>query len=415
MSAVTIEDALTDGALLGAALGSTDTWATWLAVLKAAFGIDLNRAERRAFEAVAGSRKPPQRKVQELWVLAGRGSGKSRIAAALTIYIACFVQHDLDPGEIGCVLTLAASRDQALVVFNYALAFLRNSPILSAMIKSTTAHEIRLTNNVVISIHSNSYRLIRGRSLLAVVCDEISHWRDELSSNPDVETVRAVKPALARHANSILIAISTPYRRSGLLYSRFESFFATDNDDVLVVRAATELLNPTIDQAIIAREIAADPEAGLAEWQAQFRSHISALFDDRVIADAVDHARPLELPPRDRRRYFAFADASAGRHDAFAIAVGHLEGNKGEERFIADVIRGRLPPFNPTNTAEEYAALARSYGCGKIVGDAFAGEWVSAAFGAAGIKYEFQPSAQVAAVLGEPAQPQPGQRLDPQP
>ena len=188
-----------------------------------------------------------------------------------------------------------------------------------------------------------------------------------------------------------MIAISTPYRRSGLLYSRFESFFATDNDDVLVVRAPTELLNPTIDQAIIAREIAADPEADLAEWQAQFRSDISALFDDRVIADAVDHARPLELPPRERRHYFAFADASAGRHDAFALCIGHLEGDKGEERFIADVIRGRLPPFNPTNTAEEYAALARAYACGKIVGDAFAGEWVSAAFGAAGVKYETSP------------------------
>jgi phage terminase large subunit-like protein len=101
------------------------------------------------------------------------------------------------------VLTLAASRDQAQVVFGYALAFLRNSPILSTMIKSVTAHEIRLTNNVVLAIHSNSYRLIRGRSLLAVIFDEVGHWRDELSSNPDLEVYRAVRPSLARHANSI--------------------------------------------------------------------------------------------------------------------------------------------------------------------------------------------------------------------
>ena len=391
MSAVSIEQALTDPALLGAALGPPETWSTWLAVLKACFGLDLNRAERRAFEAIAGSRKPPERKVQELWVLAGRGSGKSCIAAAVSVFIACFVQHDLDPGETGCVLTLAASRDQAAIVFNYCLAFMRNSPILASMIKSTTAHEIRLTNNVVISIHSNSYRLIRGRSLLAVVCDEIAFWRDELSANPDLEIYRAVKPALARHTNSLLVGISTPFRRGGLLFARHRDFYDTDDDDVLVVRGATSAFNPTIDQAVIAKQMRDDPEGGAAEWLAEFRSDISALFDDAVIEDAIDFARPLELPPRGQRQYFAFADASAGRHDAFSAVVGHLEGDKGEERFVADVVRGRLPPFNPNAVAEEYAQLARTYGCPKIIGDAFAGEWVAAAFAAAGVKYETSP------------------------
>jgi hypothetical protein len=96
---ISIDEALRDPALFGAALGSTDTWSTWLATLKAAFGIALNREERRAFEAIAGSRKPPRHKVQELWCLVGRGGGKSRMAAAIACYIACFIHHDLDPGE----------------------------------------------------------------------------------------------------------------------------------------------------------------------------------------------------------------------------------------------------------------------------------------------------------------------------
>jgi hypothetical protein len=50
---------------------------------------------------------------------------------------------------------------------------------------------------------------------------------------------------------------------------------------------------------------------------------VSALFDEQVIEDAVGHARPLELPPRSGRRYFAFTDSSAGRHDAFTICIGH--------------------------------------------------------------------------------------------
>jgi hypothetical protein len=88
----------------------------------------LNRQERKAFEAVAGSRKPPNQRVRELWSIVGRGGGKSRISAAIAVFLACFQQNDLDPGEVGYILVLAASRDQASIVFNFASAFLLVHP-----------------------------------------------------------------------------------------------------------------------------------------------------------------------------------------------------------------------------------------------------------------------------------------------
>jgi hypothetical protein len=96
---VSIAAALRDKHLLGAALGSTDTWQVWLAILNAAFGVALTRSERRAFATVAGSRSPPTQRVQELWAVAGRGSGKSRVSAVIAVYLACFQKHDLDPGH----------------------------------------------------------------------------------------------------------------------------------------------------------------------------------------------------------------------------------------------------------------------------------------------------------------------------
>ena len=398
MRTASIDAALQDHKLLGAALGSIESWSTWLTVLKAAFGIKLNRSERRVFASVAGSRKPPQQRVQELWAIAGRGSGKSRISAAIAVYLACFFHHDLDPGEIGYVLVLAASRDQAHTVFSYAVAFLRKSAILRKMIVSTTAHEIRLTNGVIIAVHTNSYRLVRGKTLLATVFDELSMWRDDTSANPDLETYRAVRPSLAR-TGGVLIGISSPYRRAGLLYAKFKDHFDADDDDVLVVRGATSVFNPTIDQAVIAKEMAKDPEGARSEWMAEFRTDISALLDDEVIDDAVDHGRPLELPPRKDLRYYTFVDASAGRHDAFTLCIGHCEGSKDEVSFIADVIRGRLAPFDPRTTAQEFAALARGYGCSKIIGDHYAGEWVSGAFADAGVKYESSPLVKSALYL----------------
>ena len=43
---------------------------------------------------------------------------------------------------------------------------------------------------------TNSFRTARGQTLLAVVGDEVSYWKDESSAQPDVETYRAVLPSL---------------------------------------------------------------------------------------------------------------------------------------------------------------------------------------------------------------------------
>ena len=55
------------------------------------------------------------------------------------------------------------------------------------------------------------------------------------------------------------------------------------------------------------------------------------------------------------------------------------------------MVRGRPAPFDPRSVVQEYATLIRAYGCSKVVGDSFAGEWVATAFADAGIKYETSP------------------------
>ena len=50
---------------------------------------------------------------------------------------------------------------------------------MSWTLVNTTRSEIRLRNGIVIAIHSNSFRLIRGRTLLAAILDECAFWRSE--------------------------------------------------------------------------------------------------------------------------------------------------------------------------------------------------------------------------------------------
>src|ERR1035437_9433673 len=115
----TINQVLLDKSLLGAALGNPKTFNIWLAVFQAAFGLELDDEQQKIFAEVAGGRKPPTKRVREPWCVVGRRGGKSRMAAALAVYIALFCKHKLAPGEVGMVLILVASVSQSKTVFGY--------------------------------------------------------------------------------------------------------------------------------------------------------------------------------------------------------------------------------------------------------------------------------------------------------
>ena len=104
--------------------------------------------------------------------------------------------------------------------------------------------------SVDIAIATNNFRAVRGRPILAAILDECAFWRDETSATPDEETFKAIKPGLASIPGSVVIGISSPYRKAGLLYRKFKEHFGR-NSNVLVIKAPTRALNPTIPQEVV--------------------------------------------------------------------------------------------------------------------------------------------------------------------
>jgi hypothetical protein len=306
------------------------------------------------------------------------------VAAALAVFLSLFQRHKLARGELGYVLVLAATQDQAKTVFQYCAGFIEASEALRREVVSITAHEIRLRNNTVIGVHVNSYRTIRGKTLLACIFDETAFWRDESSATPDVETYRAVMPSLIA-SNGMLIGISTPYQKLGLLHSKYRDHYAVAGDDVLVVQGDSATFNSTLSAELIESHRASDPEAAVGEWDAQFRSDIAQFLSDDLIEIAIDRSRPPELPPQQGVQHKIFCDASGGRHDAYTVCVGHKDKS---DRFVCDVLRGREPPFDPQEVTREHAALAREYGCSRVYGDCYSGDWILSAFRECGVTYE---------------------------
>jgi hypothetical protein len=383
--AISITNALLDRNLLGAALDEQqdgiDSWATWRVILKAAWGEPLNVTELATFKEIAGDRDPPAERVAELWVIGARRSGKSRLAGAICAYLAAFNTHKLAPGETASVLLLAASKAQAKAVLNYTLGFLTASPMLKQLLDGeATSEEIRLKGNISIATHSANFRTVRSRTLTGAVFDEIAYWRDlETSSNPDTEIYSATLPALAT-TGGMLIGISSPYRRAGLLYRKHEASFGINDPNVLVVKASSLKLNPTIDPSAIARAREMDPEAARSEWDAEWRTDIADFISRRAVLACVESG-VLERAPERVQRYVGFCDPSGGSADSMTLAIAHKAGDTA----TLDAVREIKPPFNPESTVAEFCDLLKKYRISTVISDRYGGEWVASQFRLHGI------------------------------
>lgn len=379
--ALSLPDAMEAPELFGGHFGGP-SWAPWRAVLRALFGLPPGPGELELYRALTGRGRWPGGPAREAWVVAGRRSGKSRVAALLAVYLACFRDHRplLAPGERGVVALFAADRRQARVCFGYVLALLRH-PMLAPLVEGEPrAESVSLRGGVSVEVLTSSFRTARGFTLVGAVCDELAFWRDELSANPDAEVVAAIRPAMAT-TGGLLFGVSSPWARRGVLWSQHARHFGRDGDPVLVVQAPSRSLNPSLPEHVVAEAEAEDPVAAACEYGAQFRSDLESYADRAVVERLVVSGR-AELAPA-AFRYHAFADPSGGRADSFALCVAHREG----ARCVVDVLRERGAPFNPDDVVAEYASLCRAYGIGRVVGDRYAGAWVEESFRRHGLRY----------------------------
>jgi hypothetical protein len=365
------------------------TWNPWRVVLKAIFALEMTAGERAFFRSIA-DREPPTEPCKEVWIIAGRRAGKDSIASLLAANVsAMFIDNGhLRPGERGVVMCLACDRDQARIVLNYTRSYFTGIDLFSGMISKETQYGFELSNGIDIAVATNSFRSVRGRPVLCAILDELAFWRDESSANPDQETFNAIKPGLASLPGSLVIGISSPYRKSGLLYQKFRDHYGKDDSKILVIKAPTRLLNPLIDQSIIDEAMLDDPAAASAEWMAEFRDDISAF----VTREAIDACVSLDVFERARVhgvKYEAFVDPSGGSSDSMTLAISHAQMSRDKARSIAvlDAVREVRAPFNPDDAVAEFAALLKTYGIRLVRGDRYAAEWVTQAFKKAGIEY----------------------------
>lgn len=382
---VTLLRTMRDPNLFGGWFKDEATWRAWRVFLRALFGLPIIlTADRAVYERHTGRTKVPTTQAREAWLVVGRRGGKSFIVALVAVFLACFrdYQRYLAPGERATIMVLAADRKQARVVMRFIRAFLQDVPMLARMTERSGVESIDLTNRVTLEVHTATYRSVRGYTIAAAILDEVAFWRSDESANPDSEIVAALLPAMTTVPGSLLLGISSPYARRGVLWQRYEEHYGQESD-VLIWQSDSRTMNPTIPESLIEQAYSDDPSAAASEYGGQFRSDIEGFLQpewiSRALADGVH-----ELAPTSSTSYFAFTDPSGGSNDSFTLAIAHNE----QGRLILDVCRGRRPPFNPQAVVVEYAELLKRYGLFRVTGDRYAGEWPREAFRQNGIHYD---------------------------
>ena len=386
-----ILEALDDPNLLGASIRDPESWKPWRAFLAAAFGLAMDDDAAGLSRQCTGRAELPATPFQFAWLVIGRRGGKSFTMALIAVFLAAFKdwRKYLSPGERAIILLVAADREQAKILHRYIQGIL-SAPLLATLVENVTVDSVDLKGSVVIEVVTRSYRSVRGRSVCVALLDELAFWRDDSSANPDAEVLNAIRASMATFGkDGMVIAGSSPYSRSGVLWDAYKRFHGTDDPHNLVWRAETRTMNPSVPQSFIDAEYERDPASASAEYGANFRSDI-AEFVSLAAIEACTPDGLFEIAPLSNIYYVAFVDPSGGSSDSFTLAVSHREQ---DGVIVLDCIRETRAPFEPEAVVADFCQTLKTYRVTKVTGDRYAGEWPREQFRKRNISYE--PSERV--------------------
>jgi hypothetical protein len=381
--AFSILDAVRDQRLFGKVFKDGTTWAAWFTFLAGLFALPMSEAEAQVWRECTGRSTLPQKPFTEAWLVCGRRSGKSFVMALIAVFLACFRDYRpfLGPGEKCTIMVVAADRKQARVVLRFVRGLL-SAPVLAKRVVNAVSDAIELEGDVVIEVITASHA-VRGYALGAALVDELAFFPSDDASISGSEIIAAIRPAMLTIPGSLLVCASSPYARRGPLWDAYRRHHGRDDAPVLVWRAPTLVMNPSVPQSVIDEAYEADPASAAAEYGAEFRTDVET-FVTREAVEACVALGCFERPPMSDQSYSAFVDPSGGSADAMTLAIGHRQ----DDVVVIDALRERRPPFSPDDVVGEFAALLKSYRITSVSGDRYAGEWPRERFRDRDIGYE---------------------------
>jgi hypothetical protein len=362
-------------------------------LLRSIFGLALSAPQREIFTFCTGRENYPGVSFQEATVLAGARAGKdSRIACPIASYEACFGPHEkhLAPGEHAVIPLVAPGSLGTRVAYSYIKSHFTDSRLLRDMLEAEPLqNEIKLRNRVNVMCFPSTKASLRGWSIPCGILDEIGFFRMEGAADSDAEIQASIRRGMINFPTTRLLKVSTPFSKSGLLYDDFKNHYGKDSPDVLVWRAGSTYMNPSLRESRLEAEKRKDPQRFAREFLAEFSEDLDTFLPSAWIDAAVVQGRH-ELPPSGR--HVAAVDVSGlgsgPNPDAFTLCVVHVaQDGKVVQDCMKGWRKGRNSSVNIAGIIGEIKAVLTRYGVSGVHGDSYGAEWVVQRFAESGVTY----------------------------
>lgn len=376
------------------------SWANWRAFLAALYGLPMTSEMLAIYRKCTGRKTAPSGPFREAWVPVGRRGRKSAIAALIGVWHSAFKDHvaskAVAPGTKATAIILSDKKANARAIHGYASAILQAPALKHLLASAPTTEGISLTTGVDMEIKPASISTGRSPSTCVAILDEIAFFRTDDSANPDWEIIQGIKPGMVTFPDALLIGLSSPYAKRGVLWDAYQKHFGKDDSPVLVWQADTLTMHDSPQvRAEVEREYKADPISAAAEYGAQFRSDVQAFiteeFYDSCVSRGVD-----ERAPTKGLQYWAFTDPSGGRVDAYTLSICHVEypakeapakGLSGVPVVVQDYLGVWASPLDPYDVVKEQIPILHRYGLKGVTGDKYGGDIIPAMYAKWGVGY----------------------------
>ena len=307
----------------------------------------------------------PDKTFEELLLICGRDSTKTFIASIIAAYLAYLwleipdpyylFQGRIDRGKEVHIICVALKEKQAMILLNEikikiigdAKNGIPGSPYFQGKVVGDNSTEIVLKKNLhILAVTSNSASEV-GKTAIAVLFDEIGKYGTEEGTRDGEEVYDSLMPSLGRFASNrpVFIArcagdkslerivrflgravsISTPMAETGILWRLYQAALRMPGVMLLYHRPTWEM-NPNYPEGCdyLESQRKKNPKTFDREWGAKFAKAIDAMFPP----DLIDHCVSKRIWNYDfKQEYRCTLDTSKNR-DAFAFAMGHLQGGR---------------------------------------------------------------------------------------
>lgn len=374
-------------------------WTAWRAFLAATFGLQMTQQEYALFRKYTHRINPPTRQVKEVWAIVGRRGRKSAIGATIGVYMSAYRDYSkcLAPGERARALMISKDKDDAGALHGFASAILHEPAHAHLLEEDPSTEDILLTNRTEMKIKAFSLTAGRSRSVFCGLLDECAFFSKKDSAVPDEEVLRGLRPAMANIPGALLVGLSSPYAKSGVLYDRYENYYGKDDPDVLVWQADTLAMHDTeAIRVFVKGEYEQDPVSAEAEVGGQFRADVKSFISAEVINACLKRGTHEIAPDKIKANkghftYHGFVDVSGGSSDEFTAAVAHWDPDR--DVAVLDALRAwgpdpRTGSFSPKAATIEACTMLKSYRLAWVSGDHYAGRWPQERFREGGLGYE---------------------------